>query len=102
MDDPAVLVGVAPSRQGTIQTGPSWMWFARYSAAASILSNRSRLVPGAGSPARYLGANLLVPRAFVAGSDSLLDLRIADDQEPPALHISSAWGTHARPPGFGG
>src|SRR5215469_5502869 len=32
------------------------MWLARYSAAASILSNRSRLVPGAGSPDRYRGA----------------------------------------------
>ena len=32
------------------------MWLAKYSAAASILSNRSRLVPGAGSPARYRGA----------------------------------------------
>src|SRR6267378_4282385 len=36
--------------------GASWMWLARYSAAASILSNRSRLVPGAGSPDRYRGA----------------------------------------------
>ena len=32
------------------------MCAAKYSAAASILSNRSRLVPGAGSPARYRGA----------------------------------------------
>src|SRR5215472_13930385 len=56
MDDPAVRVGVAASRQGTIQTGASWMWLARCSAAASILSNRSRLVPGAGSPDRYRGA----------------------------------------------
>src|SRR5499427_8202552 len=32
------------------------MCAARYSAAASILSNRSRLVPGAGSPDRYRGA----------------------------------------------
>src|SRR5215471_15814442 len=56
MDDPDVRVGVAPSRQGTIQTGASWMWLARCSAAASILSNCSRLVPGAGSPDRYLGA----------------------------------------------
>src|SRR5215471_5338364 len=32
------------------------MWLARYSAAASILSNRSRLVRGAGSPDRYRGA----------------------------------------------
>src|SRR5262244_2851704 len=32
------------------------MWLARYSAAANILSNPSRLVPGAGSPDRYRGA----------------------------------------------
>src|SRR5499427_5430989 len=56
MDDPDVRVGVLPSRQGTIHSGASWMWLARYSAAASILSNRSRLVPGAGSPDRYRGA----------------------------------------------
>src|ERR1700758_1007336 len=56
MDEPDVRVGVAPSTQGTIQTGASWMWLARYSAAASILSKRSRLVPGAGSPDRYRGA----------------------------------------------
>src|SRR5215472_14539624 len=56
MDDPDVRVGVAPSRQGTIHTGASWMWLARCSAAASILSNRSRLVPGDGSPDRYRGA----------------------------------------------
>src|ERR1700748_3367824 len=56
MDDPEVRVGVPPSRHGTIHTGASWMWLARYSAAASILSNRSRLVPGAGSPDRYRGA----------------------------------------------
>src|SRR5215469_2688365 len=56
MDEPDVRVGVAPSRQGTIHTGASWMWLARYSAAASILSKRSRLVPGAGSPDRYRGA----------------------------------------------
>src|ERR1700758_2465354 len=56
MEEPDVRVGVAPSRQGTIHTGASWMWLAKYSAAASILSNRSRLVPGAGSPARYRGA----------------------------------------------
>src|SRR5215469_2442565 len=56
MDEPDVRVGVAPSRQGTIHTGASWMWSAKYSAAASILSNRSRLVPGAGSPDRYRGA----------------------------------------------
>src|SRR6516165_7010196 len=56
MEEPEVRVGVPPSRHGTIHTGASWMWLARYSAAASILSNRSRLVPGAGSPDRYRGA----------------------------------------------
>src|SRR6516162_7472542 len=56
MDEPEVRVGVAPSRQGIIHTGASQICAARYSAAASILSNRSRLVPGAGSPDRYRGA----------------------------------------------
>src|SRR6516165_12722707 len=38
MEEPEVRVGVVPSRQGTIHTGASWMWLARCSAAASILS----------------------------------------------------------------
>jgi hypothetical protein len=33
--------------------------------------------------------NLLIPGAFVVGSDNLLDLRIADYQEPSALHVSA-------------
>jgi hypothetical protein len=40
--------------------------------------------------------NLLVPSALVIGSDSFLDLRIADYQEPPALHVAAARGTNAR------
>jgi hypothetical protein len=54
--EPDVRVGVPPSRQGTIQTGASWMCAAKYSAASSSRRNRSRLMPGAGSPARYRGA----------------------------------------------
>src|ERR1700719_2113249 len=38
--------------------------------------------------------NLLVPRTLVQGSDRLLDLWIADYQELPALHISTARRTH--------
>jgi hypothetical protein len=49
----------APSRQGTIHTGASWMCAARYSAAASSRRNCSRLMPGAGSPDRYRGATCL-------------------------------------------
>src|SRR5215472_2469735 len=56
MDEPDVRDGVPPSRQGTIHTGASWMWLARYSAALSSRINRSRLMPGAGSPARYRAA----------------------------------------------
>src|SRR5215471_879288 len=56
MDEPDVRVGVAPSRQGTIHTGASWICAARYSAASSSRRNRSQLMPGAGSPARYRGA----------------------------------------------
>ena len=36
-------LGLPPSRQGTIQTGASWMCAARYSAALSSRRNRSRL-----------------------------------------------------------
>jgi len=39
--------------------------------------------------------NLLVPRTLVQGPDSLLDLRVADYQEPPALHVAAARRTHA-------
>src|ERR1700746_3120679 len=56
MEEPDGGVGAAPPRQGTIHTGASWMCAARYSAAASILSNRSRLVPGAGLPDPCRGA----------------------------------------------
>jgi hypothetical protein len=35
MEEPVVRVGVPPSRQGTIQTGASWICAARYSAASS-------------------------------------------------------------------
>src|SRR5215472_11039510 len=56
MDEPDVRVGVGPSKQGTIHTGASWMCAARYSAASRSRRNRSRLIPGAGSPDRYRGA----------------------------------------------
>src|ERR1700722_17118284 len=56
IEELAVRVGVAPSRQGTIHTGASWMWSARYWAASSIRLNLSGVVPGARSPARYRGA----------------------------------------------
>src|SRR6266481_10172366 len=56
MDEPDVRVGVPTSRQGTIHTGASWMCVAKYSAASSSRRNRSRLMPGAGSPDRYRGA----------------------------------------------
>src|SRR6266851_6527375 len=56
MDEPDVRVGVPPSRQGTIHTGASWMCVAKYSAASSSRRNRSRLMPGDGSPDRYRGA----------------------------------------------
>jgi hypothetical protein len=36
--------------------------------------------------------NPLVPSALVVGPDSLLDLGIPDDEEPPALHIAAARG----------
>jgi hypothetical protein len=40
--------------------------------------------------------DLLVPRALVVGPDSLLDLRISDYQEPPALHVSATRGADAQ------
>jgi hypothetical protein len=53
-------------------------------------------MPGAGSPDRYRGATCSSPSPLVQGPDRLLDLRIADYQESPALHISAARGTDAR------
>src|SRR5580704_11317379 len=96
IDDPDVRVGGAPSRQGTIHTGASWMCAARYSAASSSRRKRSLLMPGAGSPAPISWRDLLIPGALIQGPDRLLDLRIADYQEAPALHISATRGTHAR------
>jgi hypothetical protein len=40
--------------------------------------------------------NLFIPSTLVQGPDPLLDLRVADYQKPPALHISTARGTDAR------
>jgi hypothetical protein len=40
--------------------------------------------------------NLFVSCALVVGPDSLFDLRIADYQKPPALHVAAARRTHAR------
>src|SRR5215472_5332345 len=40
--------------------------------------------------------NLLVPCSLVIGADPLLDLRISDHQEAPALHISAARRADAR------
>jgi hypothetical protein len=39
--------------------------------------------------------DLLVPRTLVQGPDRLLDLRVADNQEPPALHVPAARGTYS-------
>src|SRR5271155_5424297 len=43
-----------------------------------------------------LWGNLLVPCALVQGPDRLPDLRIANYQESPALHISATRRAHAR------
>src|SRR5262249_20410399 len=43
--------------------------------------------------------NLFIPGALVQGRDRLRDLRIAGNQKPPALHISTA-GRTARQDGF--
>ena len=40
--------------------------------------------------------DLFIPGALVQGPDSLFDFRIADYEEPPALHISAARRTDAR------
>src|SRR5215831_13855745 len=71
------------------------MWLARYSAAASILSNRSRLVPGAGSPDRYRGATRSSQDRLYTAPTVSLTFSIADHQEPPALHVSAARRAHA-------
>src|SRR6516164_2673547 len=65
---------------GTIHTGASWIWSARYWAASSIRVNRSGLVPG----------------ALVVGPHRLLDHGVPDDEEPPALHIAARRRTDAR------
>src|SRR6516164_7184642 len=65
---------------GTIHTGASWIWSARYWAASSIRVNRSGLVPG----------------ALVVGPHRLLDHGVPDDEEPPALHVAARRRTDAR------
>src|SRR5215831_8121982 len=72
------------------------MWLARCSAAASILSNRSRLVPGAGIARPIPRGDLFIPGALIQGPDRLFDLAVSDDQEPPPLHIAAARRTDPR------
>jgi len=94
IDDPEVRVGVAPSRQGTIHTGASWMWLARYSAAAS----QPLALAGSGLRGCFTRpipwGDLLIPGPLVQGSERLLDLRITDYQETPALRMFPPLGAH--------
>src|SRR5689334_18550605 len=45
---------------------------------------------------RQAERSLHFPGTLVQGPDSLLDLRIADYQEPPTLHVSAARGADTR------
>ena len=58
--------------------------------------NRSRLMPGAGSPDRYRGATCSSHARLDKAPTVSLDLWIADYQKAPALHISAARGTDPR------
>ena len=54
----------------------------------------------AGARGRFTGTipwgHLFIPSPLIQGHDRLLDLRIADDEEPPSLHVSTARRTDTR------
>ncbi len=66
------------------------MCAAKYSAASSSRRKRSRLMPGGKFTRPRPRRNLFVPCALVVSPHGLLDFRIADQQKPPALHVSAA------------
>src|SRR6267378_4210139 len=55
---------------------------------------------GAGSGSRFAGPisrrDHFIPGPLVVVPDRLLDLRVANDEEPPALHVAAGRRRHAR------
>jgi hypothetical protein len=72
------------------------MCVAKYSAASSSRKIAPGSFLGPGHQTDTAGGDLFIPGTIVQDSNGFLDLRIADYQEAPALHIAAARGSDSR------